>query len=160
MIIKHLSIPFRCIVKSIPKGNENSYIRSMKLFGLTLPGYFSNLLTYWNTLYKNYLTANNYDDLLHRCQPALDKTAQMAVIRNMIIPDSPEILSSRKYHMTTNRSIPDDDLMKGTIHEAVIRMVYPNFVLYTIEESIKLFNRTNYNPFELRDIILKNAEYI
>jgi len=126
----------------------------------TLLSYFSNILSCWTILYKNYLVANSYDDLLQQCQPMLAKAAQMAVIRNTIIPDFLETLSIGKYHITLPQSILDNDIVKGSIHEASNRMVDMNFMFYAIEESLRLFNQPDYNPFELKNIILENAGYL
>lgn len=126
----------------------------------TFLSYLTNIFVCWQTLYKSYLEVDSYDELLASCKKALDTAAETAVIRNSIIPDFLDSLNIQKYEISSYDSVLNDVFIKKTISHVADNMVDLNFLLYAIEESIKLYNQPNFNPFELRDIILNNASYL
>lgn len=83
----------------------------------------------------------------------------MAIIRNSIIPDFLDKLNIQKYSMSSYTSILNKRYVKAAIHKAGDKMVDINFMLYAIEESIRLSQSPHYNPFELKNIVLSNAGY-
>ena len=126
----------------------------------TFLSYLSNILSCWNTLYKTYIKVDSYDDLVMVCQPVLNRAAQIAIIRNSIIPDFLDNLSIKKYGVKSYNNILDNSFIKLTLHEVADKVVNLNFMLYVIEESIRLSKLPHYNPFELKNIVLQNAGYI
>ena len=122
--------------------------------------YLTNIFVCWQTLYKSYLAVDSYDELLPYCKQTLDTAVETAVIRNSIIPDFLDSLNILKYEINSYNSVLNDVFIKETIHHVADNMVDLNFMLYAIEESIKLSNQPNFNPFELKNIILGNISYL
>jgi hypothetical protein len=122
--------------------------------------YLVNIYSCWQTLYTNYLKVEAYEELIEKCLPPFDKAAQMAIIRNSIIPDFLDKLNIGKYNIGSYKSVLDNDFMKTVFREMGDGMMDLNFMFYIIEESIKISNNNKYNPFELKEIVLKNAGYI
>ncbi len=125
----------------------------------TFLSYLTNISSCWEILYKTYQRVDSYEELLQRSQPYFDKAAHMAIIRNSIIPDFLDKLNIKKYDMPSYISILDKPYIKAAIHKVGDQMVDLDFMLYAIEESIRLSRLPHYDPFELKNIVLRNAGY-
>jgi hypothetical protein len=151
------------IFRAIEPSREQDFISQIHdsfRINQALLSYFSNLLFCWTILSQSYSRVGSYDELLQVCQPELDKAAQIAVIRNTIIPDFLEVLSEAKYGTLLFESVLEQQVIKDAIHETANGMVDIGFMLYVIEESIRLSNLPDFNPFELKNIVLENAGYV
>lgn len=126
----------------------------------TFLSYLTNICACWETLYKSYLYVDSYEELHKISKPCFDKAAQMAIIRNSIIPDFLDKLNIKKYGMSSYVSVLDKPYVKEAIHNVADHVVELNFMLYAIEESIRLSQLPHYNPFELKNIVLSNAGYL
>ena len=122
--------------------------------------YLTNICACWEALYKSYLRVDSFEELYKISQPYFDKAAQMAIIRNSIIPDFLDKLNIEKYGMLSYANVLDKPYIKAAIRNVTDEMVDLNFMLYAIEESIRLSQLPHYNPFELRNIVLSNAGYL
>ncbi len=139
--------------------NELIHIHNTFHINQTFLSYLTNIFTCWECIYKVYCNVESYDSLIKNSQPYLDKASQMAIIRNSIIPDFLDKLTTQKYNMKSYSSIINEPYIKTAIHKAADKMVDLNFMLYAIEEAIKLSQLPHYNPFELKNIVLDNARY-
>ena len=115
----------------------------------TLFSYLTNIFTCWEKLYNVYIRVDTYNELMKRCQPSFDIAAQFAIIRNSIIPDFLEKLNIKKYGMGLYTSVLNQSDIKDTICNVADKMVDLDFMFYAIEESIKLSELPDFDPFEL-----------
>lgn len=122
--------------------------------------YLTNICACWEALYKSYLSVDSFEELYRISQPYFDKAAQMAIIRNSIIPDFLDKLNIEKYGMLSYVNVLDKPYIKAAIRNVTDEMVDLNFMFYAIEEAIRLSQLPHYNPFELKNIVLSNAGYL
>lgn len=145
--------PNRFSIQEIQKIHDIFHINQ------TFLSYLTNIFTCWEILYKVYIRVDTYEDLMKNSQPYFDKAAHMAIIRNSIIPDFLDKLNIKKYGMSSYISILNRPNIKTAIQNVADKMVDLNFMLYAIEEAIKLSQLPHFNPFELKKIVLCNAGY-
>lgn len=118
-----------------------------------------NISSCWESVYKAYISGNNTEEVLKIIQPLLDKTTQMSAVRNIIIPDFLDRLIMQKYGISSYVNILNNSFVKSAFQKITDKMLDVNFMIYAIEETLRLIQMPHYNPFELKDIILKNAGY-
>lgn len=170
-LLEEASCDYRALIETISmhkKLNNNSnkkflleliHIHDAFHINQTFLSYLTNIFLCWESLYKVYRNVESYETLMKNTQPYLDKASQMAIIRNSIIPDFLDKLTTQKYKMESYSSILNKPYIKSAIHKVSDEMVDLNFMLYAIEEAIKLSQLPHYNPIELKNIVLSNAGY-
>ena len=170
-LMEEASCDYRALIETISMqkkmSNSNNRITVQELqqihdifhINQTFLSYLTNIFACWENLYKVYTHVDTYEELLKNSQPYFDKAAQMAIIRNSIIPDFLDKLNTKKYGMSSYISILNKPNIKAAIQNVADKMVDLNFMLYAIEEAIKLSHLPHFNPFELKNIVLCNAGY-
>ncbi|MCH5262152.1 MAG: hypothetical protein J1F42_04500 [Lachnospiraceae bacterium] len=118
-----------------------------------------NISSCWEAIYRAYISANSTEEVLKDVQPSFDMAAQMASVRNIIIPDFLDRLIMQKYGVTSYVNILDTPFVRSAFQKVMDKMLDVNFMVYAIEESLKLIRLPHFNPFELKDIVLSNAGY-
>ena len=169
-LLEEASCDYRSLIETISMqrkltGNDLIYAHELQQIhdsfhmNQTFLSYLTNISSCWEMVYKTYLHVDTYEELLVKCQPYFDRAAHTAIIRNSIIPDFLDRLNMQKYNVSSYESILDKPYVVAALHKAGDQMVDYNFMFYAIEESIRLSQLSNYNPFELKAIVLSNAGY-
>lgn len=159
-LIETISIQRMLTGRDTPPIGELQQIHDVFHINQTFLSYLTNISVCWENLYKVYLRVDSYEELLRHSQPYFDKASQMAIIRNSIIPDFLDKLNIKKYEMPSYASVLNRPYIKTAFHSISDQMIDLNFMLYAIEESIKLSQLPHYDPFELKNTVLCNAGYI
>ena len=92
-------------------------------------------------------------------QPFFDRASQSATMRNIIIPDYLDKFVCRKYGISSYVNILDKDLIIFAIQKVFDVVADINLMVNATKESLRLMQLPHFNPFELKDIVLGNAEY-
>lgn len=118
-----------------------------------------NISSCWEAMYRAYISASSTEEVLKGVQPFFDRAAQMASVRNIIIPDFLDRLIMQKHGVTSYVNILDNPFVRSAFQKVMDKMLDASFMVYAIEESLKLMRLPHFNPFELKDIVLSNAGY-
>ncbi len=113
----------------------------------------------WEAVYKAYISANNTEEALKIVQPFFDRASQSATMRNIIIPDYLDKFICRKYGISSYINILDKDLIRFAVQKVFDVVADINLMVNATKESLRLMQLPHFNPFELKDIVLGNAEY-
>ena len=118
-----------------------------------------NISSCWEAVYKAYISGDSTEEVLKSIQPFLDKTTQMSAVRNIIIPDFLDRLIMQKHGISSYANILGNSFVKSAFQKIMDKMLDGNFMVYAIEETIRLMQLPHYNQFKLKDIVLSNAGY-
>lgn len=113
----------------------------------------------WEIVYRAYLSCDSIEEVLKIILPLLHKENQMAVVRNIIIPDFLDRPIMQKYGISSYENIFGSSFIRSAFLKIRDKMLDGNFMVYAIEETLRLTQLPNYNPLELKDIVLSNAGY-
>lgn len=141
--------------------SEATVCQIHEAFRLTqmLTNNFSSIFSSWKVLYKNYSLADNYDVYFTLCNQLLEDIAQMSLLRNTIIPVFIETLSLGKHQISSFQSFIDTDVVRQANNEALEMTLNEKFIYNIFDASLDLRNCLDYNPFVLKDVVLRNASY-
>lgn len=118
-----------------------------------------NISSCWEAVYKAYISGNSTEGVLKIIQPFLDKTTHMSTVRNIIIPDFLDRLIMQNHGVSSYTNILDNSFVRSAFQKITDKMLDVNFMVYAIEETLRLTQLPHYNPLELKDIVLSNAGY-
>lgn len=118
-----------------------------------------NISSCWEAVYKSYISGDSTEEVLKFIQPFLDRTTQMSAVRNIIIPDFLDRIIMQKHGISSYANILGNSFVRSAFQKITDKMLDVNFMVYTIEETLRLVQLPRYNPFELKDIVLSNAGY-
>lgn len=118
-----------------------------------------NISSCWEAVYKAYISGDSIEEVLKFIQPFLDKTTQMSAVRNIIIPDFLDRIIMQKHGISSYVNILGNSFVRSAFQKITDKMLDVNFMVYTIEETLRLVQLPRYNPIELKDIVLGNVGY-
>lgn len=113
----------------------------------------------WEIVYKAYISGNSTEEVLKIMQPSLEKINQMLAVRNKIIPDFLDRAIMQEHGISSYTNIIGNSFVRSVFQKITDIMLDGNFMVYAIEETLKLRQLPHYNPIELKYIVLGNAGY-
>lgn len=153
------------LVRQAESGSEQSLAQHVREIqdafhiNQTFLSNLSDIAICWETVYKAFISANSTDEALKIVQPSFDRASQSATIRNVIIPDFLDKFICKTYGISSYVNILDNNLIRFAIQKVMDIVADVNFMVYATKESLRLMQLSYFNPFEMKDIVLSNAEY-
>lgn len=153
------------IIKQAESGSEQNLIQHfweiLDAFHINqvLLSNLSDIAICWEAVYKAYISADNTDEALKIAQPFFDRASQSATMRNIIIPDFFDKFICKNFGISSYVNILDNDLIRVAFQKVTDIVADIDFMVFAIKESLRLMQLPYFNPFEMKDIVLGNAEY-